>query len=436
VLTQKRELENSFMQPAVKKIKGNKKVFDLENFKKKYSFTQGDLDGDKSKLLERFCQEKDLSKFTIHSQEKEYTPFVYRKQGEDSVIQLLKQNENHFLFNSKQMQPDKGKYSFLIATGGAGTGKSRACHETKNIVRRSIQNGNLPSRYNYSIHLLLDYSNVHSLCQEEYEYGPEISLGLRIFLTLCSNIDVEDFVGTDMWLFLCEYKLLSLNVVFEVVGRRLHSYFNTKEDVPIFLLLDEFQMHRTVFGDGLNENLSRPSWRNGLHLIGRYCVNTAEKNKNYNRDHLLIHTMISGTLSDSDMRFDLDYFGNLYFPLPYFSYPTIRNVLQHCVSGGKIPKWSLETFMERFWWIMGLVPRTLMTAIMNLEEKHYLLIKLEMEMTDLDILKDLNDSVTIELDNLYTNRYSMEDNVTLCRLASTNLPYSQFGSKSYYFGSK
>jgi hypothetical protein len=169
-------------------------------------------------------------------------------------------------------------------------------------------------RYNNSIHLLIDYSNGNSLFEEECEYGPEISLGLRIFLTLFSKIDVGDFVGTEEWLFLCEYKLLNLNVVFEVAGRRLHSYFQTKEDVPLFLLLDEFQVHLSVFGNTLvetHENHSAPYWRVGLHQIGRYCVNTTEMNNNYNRDHLLINTMISGTLSDGDMRFDPTYYGVL-----------------------------------------------------------------------------------------------------------------------------
>jgi hypothetical protein len=111
LLKQKRELEKSFL-PRVKKVKGNKKELDLEKFKKRYSITQEELDGDRSKLLEKFCQERDLTKFTINSQEDQYSPFVYRKEGEDHVIQLLMQNEKHFRFNSKQEQPEKGNIHF------------------------------------------------------------------------------------------------------------------------------------------------------------------------------------------------------------------------------------------------------------------------------------------------------------------------------------
>jgi hypothetical protein len=184
-------------------------------------------------------------------------------------------NENHCKRNSRKFCSDKQGYVFLIARGGAGTGKSIACRETRTMVRDALQSKALPTHFQYSIFLLMDYSNVDKFSDEEIEYGTSVALALRIFLKLFHNRNPSDYAQTQEYQFLCKNHLLTLNLVLQLASQRLHEYFNLKSDVdiPIMLLLDEYQKIRDTF-------LGEKNWKHTLRAIGDYCVDTAKANEN------------------------------------------------------------------------------------------------------------------------------------------------------------
>jgi hypothetical protein len=127
---------------------------------------------------------------------------VNRKKGKQDVVEILMANELHFQRNSKELTENKQEYVYLVARGGAGTGKSRACRETKRIVRDAVNQGVLPKHYQYSIFLLVDYSNGDQISMEEVRYGPEMALGLRIFLKLFGAMKPSKYAETKEYRFL------------------------------------------------------------------------------------------------------------------------------------------------------------------------------------------------------------------------------------------
>jgi hypothetical protein len=240
----------------------------------------------------------------------------------------------------------KQEYVYLIARGGAGTGKSRACRETVRIVNDTLKVGQLPPHYQYSIFLWMHYSNGDVLETEEAQHGSEMALGLRIFLKLFHDLTPSTFVKTSEYQFLCENHLLDLDVVFQVTGRRLHSFFALESgmDIPLVLLLDEFQRNKLFFEKELTAD-----WRIPLHRIGQYCVNTTAPNKNYNRDHLMVTTMIAGTLIEDDLQFHPSDYGHRHFQLPLFQFEMILGILDYSVRVKRIPPWAIEPGYYRFW---------------------------------------------------------------------------------------
>ena len=358
-----------------------------------------------------------------------------RKQGEEDVIEILTENEQHFQRNSKKRVDNKQEYVYLVVRGGAGTGKSRACRETKRMVADAVQTKQLPSHYQYSIFLLMDYSNGDQLSFEEVQYGPEVALGLRIFLKLFHNEKPSKFVQTLEYQFLCENHLLDLDIAFQAASRRLHTYFELKSevDIPILLLLDEFQKNKAFFPGKMEreKEIETPFWRIPLHRIGQYCVDTAKANENYNRDHLMVTTMIAGTLNEDDLQFHPTDYGHRNFPLPLFKFEMILEILEYCVENKRIPPWAIDSSYHRFWWMMGLIPRTLEFALLTLNELKYDIDRKKINQNDLDILVQLHRKTSNVLSGYYTARYESEemDDVLLLRLSCTNVSLLSLGKQ-------
>ena len=352
------------------------------------------------------------------------------------MIEILKKNERHFQMNATKRIDNKQQYVYLVARGGAGTGKSRACRETKRIVSNALEKKTLPTHYRNSIFLLMDYSNGDQLSKEEVEYGPEVALGLRIFLKLFHEVNPSEYVLTKEYQFLCENHLLNLKVVFKVASRHLHSYFHLKqeEDIPIVLLLDEFQKNKTFFPGNVEreKEIESPYWRIPLHRIGQYCVDTSQTNENYNRDHLLVTTMIAGTLNEDDLQFHPTDYGHDYFPLPLFKFEMILEILQYSVEHERIPLWSIEPTYYRFWWVMGLIPRTLEFALLTLKRMQFDSNRQKINKNDTDILAQLYQKTSNELSDYYTSRYqsqNSEEDALLLRLSCTNMNLDSLGIK-------
>jgi hypothetical protein len=351
---------------------------------------------------------------------------VDRKKGEKYVIEILQSNEQHFQSNANHRCDCKQEYAYLVARGGAGTGKSRACRETKRMVSDALQTKTLPSHYQYSIFLMMDYSNVDSLSDEEVGNGADVALALRIFLKLFHDMRASKFVQTKVYRFLCKHRLLVLDIVFQAASERLHEYFGLKSevDIPVILLLDEFQKNKSFFHPLF--------WRYSIDRIGSYCVDTAGVNEKYNRDHLIVTAMIAGTLSD-DLEFDTTDYGKIYFKLPLFKFHSILVILQHCVENNMIPKWAIGPSYYRFWWMMGLIPRTLVFALFALNGLNYDQNRKSIAANDNEILENMYKTTSSMVRYAYTENYQSNDSddVLLLKLSCTNLGVNCFGRKLY-----
>jgi hypothetical protein len=366
-----------------------------------------------------------------------------REEAVKKVITILKSNDAHFKANGVDRIDNKQDYAYLVVRGGAGTGKSRACRETKRMVGDFIKTKTLPTYYQYSIFLLMDYSNGDRILSEEKSNGADVALALRIFLKLFGIMTPSDYVKTQEYQFLCQKNILTLNAIFQVASERFHHYFNLKSDVeiPMILLLDEFQKTISDFsGNGQREKVENdvitvvntPFWRNPLHRIGEYCVNTAKVNENYNRDHLMVTAMIAGTLNRHDLQFHPTDYGKEYIPLPLFKFDMVLNILQYATQAHFIPKWTIGPVYYRFWWMMGLIPRTLVFALRELRTLNYEENREKVEANDNDILENMYAKSETALTKAYTNDFKdmdKDDMALLLKVACSNIRLSCFGKQ-------
>lgn len=381
--------------------------------------------------MEIFCLPNDnFKEFTIEEPYSPSIPFFNREEGEKGFIEALKKNERVFYNNIQSSIHQKQEYTFLTVQGGAGTGKSRALRETKNTVIKAIQDGTLSPKYKRSIFIFVDYGNGFYLSNEEEKNGPSVALALRIFLTLFyDKAQPSSFIKEPEYMFLCKNNLLELNILFELMGRRIHQYFalNDKnfkldDEIPIILLLDEFQKNREIFhGDyKRTDEDTTPIWRKPLHDIGSYSCSTLERNKNCERDHLIITTLIAGTLSQNEIYFPPTDYSNFYYPLPLFEFQTILKILEHCVEKKMIPKWIILPYYHRFWWLLGLLPRTLERSIDSLKINNYPYDKLKGNHSQ--ILHDIYNSTLKNLTEYYVAKYQeTEENQKILLLACSNM---------------
>ena len=223
---------------------------------------------------------------------------------------------------------------------GAGSGKSRAGRETKNILINAINNNKLHVNYKNSIFIGIDYSNGDRIV--ENELNSSTSLALRIFLKVFRLECAYEFVGSDEYKYLIHYKLITIKNVMRLLSIKLHEFLqlNLDEDIPIILILDEIQKTKEFFsGKTLDSDKKEiKNWKLALYSIGDYSVNLNGKNINYEKDRLLVSTIVSGTLDDKDIPFiHPTEYGQAKYPLPVFTFEEIMNVLKILAKDEIIP---------------------------------------------------------------------------------------------------
>lgn len=227
------------------------------------------------------------------------------------------------------------------------------------------------------------------------------------------------FIKTKEYAFFMENHLLDINLLFQLTSKILHKNLNLKnqEDIPIILLLDEYRKIQETF-----ENSIQFSWKDPLYKIGMYSVNTSDINKNYNRDHLLINVIISGTLKDDDIKLNSTEYSLSYYKLPLFQFEIILEILKHLVKNSYLPEWSIQPYFYRFWWIMGMIPRTLEIAIQNLKNSNYNNDRSKINENNSNILYQLYQNTMEQLESLYSS-YSIYSNIDifLLQLSCSNI---------------
>jgi hypothetical protein len=324
---------------------------------------------------------------------------------------------------------------FYLLILGAGSGKSRAGRETKNMLMNAINNKELHNtnvNYKNSIFIGIDYSNGDRIVENETDSST--SLALRIFLKVFRLESVSEFVSSsDEYKYLINYKLLTIKNVMRLLSIKLHEFFQLQldEDIPIILILDEIQKTKEFFSrKTLNSDNQKEikNWKLALNSIGDYSVNINGMNINYENDRLLVSTIISGTLDDKDLPFiHPTEYGLAKYPLPVFTFEEIMNTLKILAKDEIIPNWILSPYFHRFWWLMGIIPRTLDVAVEN--TKLYNSNRKDIEKTNEQILLDIYKNSIKAFESYYLSRYDYLNDMSIILLSCTNLHQETLGNK-------
>jgi hypothetical protein len=140
--------------------------------------------------------------------------------------------------------------------------------------------------------------------------------------------------------------------------------------------------------------------------------------------------MLAGTLNDDDVKLEPMDYGCRYFPLPLFKFDMITAILNYCVDNKMIPRWATGPAYYRYWWMMGLIPRTLVFALITLNEMKYDSDQRLVNKNDIDILDELYIKTSNKLKGYYTSKYDANDadHCQLLKFSCTNVDMKSFGT--------
>lgn len=287
-----------------------------------------------------------------------FKTFANRESGIIAVRTAAVKNWNSYVGESTTKQD----FAFVVIAGGSGSGKTRASNEVGNILRSSAHQEHVNAVFKSTCELYIDFSNADMIMDFERTAGPSYVMGLRLFVkALRKEANVSDFkkaLGEHSIEQFVKRKLFDPELVLSTISSVYRELLGLQEHetLPFVVILDETQLTINTFPQ-------EKKWKDIFKAMGGYMITNKTK---LEAPKLLLIPVISGTLPSRDISFEAVGYGNEYFPLHPFP-------LSVCIDLAKkegIAEQYLDSSseMKRFWYLMGLVPRSLEFAVRQVEQ--------------------------------------------------------------------
>ncbi|KAG2373074.1 hypothetical protein C9374_012920 [Naegleria lovaniensis] len=235
---------------------------------------------------------------------------------------------------------NKQDLTFLIVKGGSGSGKTRIVSEAVKILSKAEPQ----YIFKNSAVIYFNFTNGFIL-QHDFERDTAIIslISARIIFSAFEDQGISrrlPKITNDYFL----YELL------RIISLKLHEQLKVEQSIPIPLILafDEYQRVNR-FNKDLNTQLK--------HKIGWYMRNFQK------RQGLILFPTFSGTLLDSDAKFEPTDYKITTLPLPTLRQEDIEKILkEQNLTEFYVSKYQI------FWSIIGVVPRHLEWAVKYAKE--------------------------------------------------------------------
>jgi hypothetical protein len=155
-----------------------------------------------------------------------------------------------------------------------------------------------------------------------------------------------------------------------------------------------------------------------MKQVPSYSCDSQSINKNLNRDNLILIPVISGTLPNTLIRFDPTDYTTINFPLPLFPFNIIIQLLK---DENIEEKYYSTKELKRFWYLNGLIPRSLEYSILVFKE----LLKKENISEEKDFYNLLFEKTINKLLSLYKFEYYYNEILIYYNFTGFEFEYNQ-----------